>query len=168
MSPKIKWGLIVGGALALLNLCGGGFLSWLFLACTGLLGIAGAALAGYLGAKDEAPGEGAKAGAIAGAITGAVSLIGTGLAPVASSVIGFVFNTGIALLGSASGNNSDPLVSLFGSTLIGVPFLIVGLGVNLCVGLFMALISAGVGALAGMLGGPKAATIPPPPPASGM
>lgn len=148
MVTKLKPGLIAGGALAALNLCGTGFLGLWGVVCAGVFGLAAAAAGGYLSAQRETPEKRLQTGASAGALTALLGLAGLLIGPLLGAALGAAFTTGASLIGG----EGDVSTSLFGGALsgiLGIPITAVILGLNLCVGMGLVAVSAGVGALAG-------------------
>ena len=142
MSPRIKWGLLAGGAVALLNLCGGVLIGAVNNCITIITVSIAAAAAGYFCARQEPAAEAIKAGATAGAIIGVISLV--------SQLIGGVIGglVGASILASVSPiAQQDPSVYTQGA----------GLGIGIIVasaigvGIILIFAGAGIGALAAKL-----------------
>ena len=142
MSPRIKWGLLAGGAVALLNLCGGVLIGAVNNCITIITVSIAAAAAGYFCARQEPAAEAIKAGATAGAIIGVISLV--------SQLIGGIIGgfVGAGILSSVSPvANQDPSAFSQG----------VGLGIGviiasaIIVGIILIFAGAGIGALAAKL-----------------
>ncbi len=156
MTPRVRWGLIAGGVLALLNLCGGTLIG-IFNNCLILLTVAaGAGAAGYLSAREEPAAEAQKSGAIAGAIAGGLSLVGQ----LVGAVIGGIVGTSILASLNPELQQVDPS-QLAGGAAIGV---VASLATSLCVGVVMIAVGAGIGALTARL---AAQSPTPPPPVAG-
>lgn len=146
MSPRIKWGLIAGGAVALLNLCGGTLVG-AFNNCISLITVSiAAAVAGYLCAQQEPSQEAIKAGAISGALVGVLSMVGQ----LIGGIIGGLIGTSMLAAFSPQAQ-SDPAFSQGVGLGIGI-IVIAALGV----GLLMILGGAGIGALTAKLSLPRA------------
>jgi hypothetical protein len=91
MLPRIKWGFITGGIVALLNLCGG-IMVGVCNNCFSIITVAiAAAIAGYFCGHQESIEKATKAGAISGLIIGVISLI----SQLIGGIIGGLSGTGI-------------------------------------------------------------------------
>ena len=146
MSPRVKWGLITGGCVALLNLCGGTLLGAVN-NCLALFTVAIAAVvAGYFCAQQEPADEAIKAGGISGAIVGGVSL----LSQLLGGVLGGLAGTGILAAFSPQAK-ADPGSFSLG---IGIGLGIILLSALVCGAIFIPM-GAGIGALTAKLSLPK-------------
>ena len=146
MSPRIKWGLITGAGVAILNLCGGTLMG-AFNNCLSIVTVAIAAIvAGYFCAHQEPADEAVKAGGIAGVIIGGINLI----SQLIGGILGGLIGTGI-LASFTPQAQADPTSFSQG----------VGLGIGIIViaalvtGLTLILGGAGIGALTAKLTMPK-------------
>src|SRR5574341_1330367 len=107
MSTSVKWGLITGGVVAGLGLCGGGAIGVYYSCCALFLVLGGAALGSYLALKDDTTADRTKNGAVTGAIVGGGGLIGQTL----GGVLGTLFSASVyALIPELAKNNpmADP------------------------------------------------------------
>ncbi len=147
MSPRIKWGLITGAGVALLNLCGGTLMG-AFNNCLSIITVAiAAAIAGYFCAQQEPSSEAIKAGGIAGAIIGVINLV----SQLIGGIIGGLIGAGML----ASFNHQAQANPSSFSKGVGI-----GLGIIVIAAIVMGLIlilgGAGVGALTAKLSLPRA------------
>ncbi len=142
MTPKIKYGLIVGIAGLVLTIV----VALLSGCCGPLVAIAAGALAGYLANREE--GGGAKTGAISGGISGVLILAGQFIGGIGSLLffqsVGFTQQLGI----------------LPGST-DQASYWISGAVTGLCFGLLDAALAAGGGAAAAAIAGSQIPSEPP-------
>lgn len=150
MLPRIKWGLIAGGVVALLNLCGGSLIG-AFNNCLSLVTVPIAAiLAGYFCARQEPPEEAIKAGGVAGGIVGVINIISQTIGGMIGGLVGAGF-----LASYTNQAQADPTTFTQG----------VGLGLGVIVaaamitGALLTLVSVGLGALTAKLTMPKAEVI---------
>lgn len=142
MTPRVRFGLILGGFGFVLNICVGA----LFGICGPVVALVAAAVAGYLAVQAENPteqSEGARAGAVSGAIAGALVLGGQMLGVVASLTL-------VQSLGLETSFGQIPTPEIEQTF-----YWLGGLGVGLCIGLVDVAIGAGAGAAAGYLGTPS-------------
>jgi hypothetical protein len=138
MSPRIKWGLIAGGVVALFNICGGMLIGALN-NCFSIFTVSiAAAVAGYFVGQQDLPEEMTKAGATAGAIVGGINLI----SQLFGGIIGGLVGTGIM----ASLNNNAQADPAAFSTGVGIGF---GLIIFMAIifGSILIAVGAGIGAL---------------------
>jgi hypothetical protein len=146
MKPRIKWGLVTGGVVAIMNLCGGTLIAAFNNCLSVITVIIAAAIAGYFCGRQEPAPEAVKGGGIAGVIVGAINLV--------SQLIGGLIGgmAGLGLLAAfGSQAQTDPL-SLFQGG--GIALGVIALAAFL-VGAVLILVGAGVGALAARLATPK-------------
>ncbi|MDE3088436.1 MAG: hypothetical protein KGJ80_03480 [Chloroflexota bacterium] len=144
MSPRVRWGLIIGVIALVFNIC----VSLLFGICGPLVGLIAGALAGFFAAREEKPpvkGDGAKAGAVSGAIAGVLVLVGQLIGGVGALI--FFGSAAMQAFGVSPGQPG-------GTT--SATFWLAGLGTGLCFGIVDIALAAGVGALAGYLAAPTA------------
>lgn len=142
MTPKIKYGLIVGGVgliptiivAALLGICGP------------VLALIAGAVAGLLANRQE--GGGAKTGAVSGLLAGALILVGQLL----GGIIALVYVQGV---GIAQQMGVMPDAASQAGYWVG------GLGAGICFGLIDIALAAGAGAAAVAIVGPKSPAEPP-------
>ena len=138
MTPRVKYGLIVGSVGLFINLV----VSTLVGVCGPLTTLVAGALAGWLAARAEARpirSDSAKSGAMSGAIAGSLMLIG--------QLIG-----GIIALSLIQMSGAQPLVGhLPQNSGEQVIYWIAGAGVGLCFGILGVALGAGAGAAAGYL-----------------
>lgn len=144
MTPRVKYGLIVGAVVLFVNVCVAAALP----ICGPMMALLAGAIAGYLTAREEEPvgaGDGARAGAIAGLIAGALVFVGQLVAGI--GVLVFLQTTDIP-----TGFGTMPnLTETFG--LLG--FWVAGLALALCLGLSGLVLGALGGAAAGYLAAPS-------------
>jgi hypothetical protein len=151
MSPRIKWGLIAGAGVAVLNLCGGALIGALN-NCIAIVTVSvAAALAGYFTGQHEPPAEAVKAGAVAGAVVGGVNLVSQ---LIGGAIGGFI---GSRILASFSDMAlMDPSEVAAGTGLgFGIIFI-----TAVAVGILLILVGAGIGALTAKLTAPKVNVFP--------
>jgi uncharacterized protein YqgC (DUF456 family) len=142
MSPRLKYGLIAGIIIAVLNLCGASLMG-AFNNCLALITVLiASAVAGYLCGKQEPAGQAAMGGAVAGGIIGGCSLVSLVLGNLIGSVVG------VGIVSMASQNIQTGSSSFLSSLGTGV---VVALVINICSGIVLCLAGAGVGALAANL-----------------
>jgi uncharacterized protein YqgC (DUF456 family) len=142
MSPRIKYGLIAGIIIAVLNLCGATLMG-AFNNCLALITVLiASAIVGYLCGKQESAGQAAMSGAIAGGIVGGFSLVSQILGNLLGSVVG------AGIVSVAYKNIPTSSSSFLTSMGTGVA---VALVINICSGIVLCLAGAGVGALAANL-----------------
>jgi len=75
MTPRVKYGLIVGAVVLFVNVCVAAALP----ICGPMMALLAGAIAGFLTAREEEPvaaGDGARAGAVSGLIAGALVFLG--------------------------------------------------------------------------------------------
>ncbi|MCX6081252.1 MAG: hypothetical protein NTW32_17105 [Chloroflexi bacterium] len=150
MSPRLKWGLITGGVVALLNLCGGTLLG-AFNNCFSIVTVAIAAVvAGYFCAHQEPAEEAIKAGGIAGAIVGAMNLV----SQLIGGILGGLIGLGI-LAAFTPQAKADPSSFSMGAGL-GIGIIVIAAIVT---GIILILGGAGIGALTAKLAMPKTETV---------
>lgn len=138
MSPRVKWGLIAGGGVALLNLCGGTLMGAIN-NCLSLFTVAiAAAVAGYFCAQQEPAEEAVKAGGLAGALVGGLNLISQLL----GGLLGGLAGTGI-LAAFTPQAQADPANFSLG---VGIGLGVIVLSAFIC-GVILIPIGAGIGAL---------------------
>jgi hypothetical protein len=144
MSPRVKYGLIVGAVIMFVNLCVAAALP----ICGPMMALLAGAVAGYLTAREEEPaaaGDGARAGAVSGLIAGALVFLGQLIGGIGALV--FLQTTDIP-----TGFGAVPdLTETFG--LLG--FWVAGLALALCLGLSGLVLGALGGAIAGYLAAPS-------------
>jgi hypothetical protein len=146
MSPRIKWGLITGGVVAILNFCGGSLVG-VFNNCLAIVTVTIAAIgAGYLSAQQEPAEEAIKAGGIAGAIVGGINLISQLIISFIAGLIG----SGMMAYFMPHAQANAP--SFPQSTEVGLD---ITLFAAILVGLMLILGGAGIGAWAAKLAKPK-------------
>jgi hypothetical protein len=145
MSPRIKWGLVTGAVIAVLNLCGGALIGALNNCLSFITVIIASAIAGYLCARYEPASEATKAGAVAGAIVGGLNLI----SQLIGGLIGGIIGSGILAAGIPDSLNSPEFVSGVG---IGMGIIVIA---AIIIGAILILVGAGVGALTAKLSLPK-------------
>jgi hypothetical protein len=138
MTPRVKYGLIVGGGGLLINLV----VSTLVGVCGPLTTLAAGALAGWLAARAEARpirSDSAKSGAMSGAIAGSLMLIGQLIGGLIA--ISLIQSSGTQpLIGHLPQNGAEQVV-----------YWIAGAGVGLCFGVLGIALGAGAGAAASYL-----------------
>ncbi len=142
MQPRIKIGLLVGGAGLLLNIC----VAALIGICGPLVALTAGAIAGFVTAgREQLPtkNDGARAGAISGLVAGILVFVGQLLGGI--SILLYLQTTGTPTLFGAPPNQ-------FASGVEQTTYYAVGLGVGVCFGLAGLGISALAGALTGYLG----------------
>ncbi len=142
MQPRIKIGLLVGGAGLLLNIC----VAALMGICGPLVALTAGAVAGFITASQEqlpTKNDGARAGAISGLVVGALVLVGQLIGGV--SVLFYLQATGMPTLFGAPPNQ-------FASGLEQTAYYTAGVGVGVCFGLVGIGMSALAGAFTGYLG----------------
>ncbi len=150
MSPRIKWGLITGGVVALLNLCGGTLIG-AFNNCLSIVTVTIASIvAGYFCAHQEPADEAVKAGGISGAIVGGINLI----SQLIGGILGGLVGTGI--LASFDPRVKANPTSFSQGVGLGIGIIVI---VALVTGLILILGGAGIGALTAKLAMPQVAVI---------
>ncbi|HFE66967.1 MAG TPA: hypothetical protein ENJ93_06865 [Chloroflexi bacterium] len=142
MQPRIKVGLIVGGAGLLLNVC----VAALMGICGPFVALTAGAIAGFVTAGQEqlpTKNDGARAGAISGLVAGALVFVGQLIGGI--SVLLYLQTTGTPTLFGAPPNQ-------FASGVEQTAYYAAGLGVGVCFGLAGLGMSALAGAFTGYLG----------------
>jgi hypothetical protein len=147
MKPRVKYGLIVGVAGMLLNVCVSAALG----VCGPMMSLLAGAIAGFLtGQAEQAPerGDGARLGAISGLIAGGLMLVGQLFG--GAGILAFVQFAEIPIGFGTVPQTSDLVgtASYWG----------IGLGVAGCFGLVGLVLSALAGAAGGYLGTPSRKT----------
>jgi hypothetical protein len=143
MSPKIKYGLIVGVVGLVVNIC----VSAAVGVCGPFTALIAGGVAGFLTAQAEktsTKGDGARAGAVAGVVAGALVLVGQLIGSIGA--LFYFQSTGTPTLFGE--------LPQAGDTAGQVGFWIGGLGFGFCAGLFGVALGALAGAGAGYLGTP--------------
>ncbi len=147
MKPRVKYGLIVGVAGMLLNVC----VSAAMGVCGPVMSLLAGAIAGFLTGQAEKapePGDGARLGAISGLIAGSLVLVGQLVG--GAGVLAFVQFAEIPI-GFGTVPQTSDLVGTAG-------YWGIGLGVAVCFGLVGLVLSALTGAAGGYLGTPSGET----------
>jgi hypothetical protein len=146
MSPRIKWGLIAGAGVAVLNLCGGALMGALN-NCISIVTVSiAAAVAGYFVAQQEPSGEAVKAGAVAGAVVGGMNLVSQLVGGVMGGFIGASLLSSFSTLAQVS---PDEITS---GMRMGIGLILISAVV---VGAILILLGTGIGALTAKLTAPK-------------
>jgi hypothetical protein len=144
MTARVKYGLIVGAVVMLLNVCVAAVMG----ICGPVMSLVAGAIAGYLTAREEelpAAGDGARAGAVSGLIAGALVFLGQLIGGI--GVLVFLQTSDIP-----TGFGAVPdLAETYG--LLG--FWVAGLALALCLGLGGLVLGALGGAVAGYLAAPS-------------
>lgn len=156
MTPRIKFGLIVGAIGLILNVC----VSTLMGFCGPFASLIAGGVAGYLAAQKEklpSKGEGAKAGAIAGGITGGLMLFGQIIGGIATLI--YTQTTGTSLFGTPPA---------FGDSSGTATYYVMGIVTACCFGLVGVALAAGAGAGAGYMTTTEGVSYTPPPSAPSM
>ncbi len=142
MQPRIKIGLIVGGAGLLLNICVAALIGF----CGPFVALMAGAIAGFITASQEqlpTKNDGARAGAISGLVAGGLILVGQLIGGI--SILLYLQTTGTPTLFGAPPNQLSSGVEQ-------TAYYAAGLGVGVCFGLAGIGMSALAGALTGYLG----------------
>ncbi len=145
MTPRVKFGLIVGLIGLVLNVC----ISGLVGLCGPFAALLAGAVAGFLAAQQEKAmdkGNGARLGAAAGGIAGALVLIGQ-LLGVLGSLAFTQFSGAPPLFGSVPSPSADAPQQ--------IAYYASGLGVGLCFGIVGLIAATLAGAAAGYVGTPE-------------
>lgn len=146
MTPRLRWGLITGTVVALLNLCGGTLIG-AFNNCLSIVTVTvAAAIAGYFCARQEPSTDAVKAGGVAGMVVGIINLV----SQLIGGVIGGLVGTGL-LASFTSQVQADP-ASFTQGVGIGLGIIMIA---ALGVGVILILLGAGVGALTAKIAMPK-------------
>jgi len=150
MLPRVKWGLITGGAVAILNLCGG-VLMGVVNNCLAIVTVTIATIvAGYFCARQEPTEDAVRAGGIAGAIIEGINLI----SQLIGGILGGLVGTGI-LASFTPQAKADP-ASFTQAVGLGISIIVV---TTVVVGLILVLGCAGIGALTAKLAMPYVSSI---------
>ncbi len=145
MSPRIKWGLVTGAVIVVLNFCGGALIGAFNNCISVITVIIASAIAGYLCARSEPASEATKAGAVAGAIVGGLNLI----SQLIGGLIGGIIGSRILAAEIQNSLNSPEFMSGVG---MGIGIIVI---VAMITGFILILVGAGTGALTAKLFLPK-------------
>lgn len=146
MSPHVKWGLITGGVVAIINICGGILIGALNNCLSIVTVTIATTVAGYFSAQQEPAEKAINAGGIAGAIIGGINLITQMIISVIAGLVG----SGTMPYFMPQAQSNAPSFPQGTGMGLGITLLAV-----IIVGLLLLAGSAGIGALTAKLSVPK-------------